>query len=185
MGGGLALAETFTSASRACHGSRCQRHRHPWGLRPHRHLLHLFRLPEALVAPFRVMELPVIHVFTHDSFSVGEDGFTISPSSRSPCCAPCPRSPSALPMPARRRRRQRGIERLDGPTVLLLTRQKLTSPRPELSSRPRRAAQRRLRAEGGGRRRRPEINPHRHRSEVGVVPAAQGFPRSRPCSARW
>jgi len=44
-----------------------------------------------------LMELPVIHIFTHDSIGVGEDGPTTSPSSRSLRSAP---SPARRPPPA-------------------------------------------------------------------------------------
>ena len=49
-----------------------------------------------------IMEIPTIHVFTHDSIGVGEDGPTHQPVEQLPRSAPFPASsPFGRPMPTR------------------------------------------------------------------------------------
>lgn len=132
-----------------------------------------------------LMELPVIYVFTHDSFSVGEDGPTHQPIEQIAMLRAMPNVVTLRPADASETAEawRVAIERLDGPTVLLLTRQKLTSldrsvfaPAEGL----RKGAYVLKEAEGGA----PEIILIATGSEVGVVLAAQDALAARGVRAR-
>ncbi|HHW10306.1 MAG TPA: transketolase [Firmicutes bacterium] len=83
-----------------------------------------------------LMELPVIYVFTHDSFYVGEDGPTHQPVEQLASLRLIPNLQVIRPADAVETAAAwvAALERRDGPTALILTRQKLpvvTTCRPE------------------------------------------------------
>ena len=73
--------------------------------------------------------LPVIHVFTHDSIHVGEDGPTHQPVEHLASLRSMPNTVVLRPADANETRVawQLALERVDGPTSLVLTRQKIAS----------------------------------------------------------
>lgn len=73
--------------------------------------------------------LPVIHVFTHDSIHVGEDGPTHQPVEHLASLRAMPNTVVLRPADANETRVawQLALERVDGPTSLVLTRQKIAS----------------------------------------------------------
>jgi len=74
-----------------------------------------------------IMKLPVTYVFTHDSIGVGEDGPTHQPIEHAVGLRIIPNVVALRPADANETREawRVALERTDGPTALLLTRQKL------------------------------------------------------------
>jgi transketolase len=74
-----------------------------------------------------LMELPVIYVFTHDSIGLGEDGPTHQPVEQLPALRTIPNLVVLRPADANETVEawRVALERRDGPTALLLSRQKL------------------------------------------------------------
>ena len=124
-----------------------------------------------------------IHVFTHDSIGLGEDGPTHQPVEHlaslryipnNDVWRPCDAVESAVAW-------QHAIERRDGPTCLVFSRQNLAhQPRSDAAARRHRA--RRLRAARPGRRR-VRRDPDRHRLGSGAGDAGRAT-RSRPKASR-
>jgi transketolase len=74
-----------------------------------------------------MMELPVIYVFTHDSIGLGEDGPTHQPVEHLPALRAIPNLVVIRPADANETAEawRVALERREGPTALLLTRQKI------------------------------------------------------------
>ncbi|MGC8880055.1 MAG: transketolase [Anaerolineae bacterium] len=74
-----------------------------------------------------MMELPVIYVFTHDSIGLGEDGPTHQPVEHLPALRAIPNLVVIRPADANETSEawRVALERREGPTALLLTRQKI------------------------------------------------------------
>ena len=112
-----------------------------------------------------IMRLPVIYIGTHDSIGLGEDGPTHQPVEHLAMLRAIPNL--VVLRPARRHRDGRGVagrrwQRRDGPTLLVLTRQKLpVLDRPPLGPAEGVAPRRVRAARPAGRR--AAGHPHRHR----------------------
>ena len=78
-GGQPRRAQPALRHPRARHGRRAQRHGPGQGAGLRLHVPDLQRLRQAGDPAQRLMELPVVYVFTHDSIGVGEDGPTHQP----------------------------------------------------------------------------------------------------------
>ena len=126
-----------------------------------------------------LMKIRVIHVFTHDSIGLGEDGPTHQPIEHAATLRlipnmdvwrPCDPEETLAAWAA-------AIERQDGPSSLLLSRQTVAFTRDSGRELQRRAP-RRLRAVGGERRPRAGRD-HRHR-----LGSAAGARAGRSCSPR-
>jgi glucose-6-phosphate isomerase/transketolase C-terminal domain/subunit len=74
-----------------------------------------------------LMELPIVYVFTHDSIGVGEDGPTHQPVEQLAALRAIPNLAVVRPADAHETATawRAALERRDGPTALVLTRQKL------------------------------------------------------------
>ena len=111
-----------------------------------------------------LMHLPVIHVFTHDSIGLGEDGPTHQPIEQLAHLRATPNVNVVRPADANETALawQFALEQTDGPCALVLSRQGMPIIDPDRDPR-RRDLPRRLRAARGVQRWRPRPDPDRHR----------------------
>ena len=111
-----------------------------------------------------LMELPVVHVFTHDSIGLGEDGPTHQPVEQIASLRAIPGLDVIRPADANEVAEawRLAIDRHHQPVALILTRQDVPRLRPHQVRLRRGRAPRRLRARRPARRR-PRGDPDRHR----------------------
>ena len=130
-----------------------------------------------------LMKLPVTYVFTHDSIGLGEDGPTHQPVEHMVALRVIPNMVALRPGDANETVQawRVALERRDGPTALVLTRQKLpVLPPPPAGAR----GARRVRPRRGGMRRaRGRPDRHRVRARTGAR-GARGAGGARPRDPR-
>lgn len=120
-----------------------------------------------------LQELPVIYVFTHDSIGLGEDGPTHQPVEHLPALRAIPNLRVLRPADAYETVEswRLALERQEGPTALILTRQKVPVLAPPPSGAVARGAYIREEAEGGA----PEVVLWASGSEVHVALGARNL----------